>query len=187
MMRMMQWYAHRRWIYLGLVILLALDAGVYFGWVSNPAVVAEADPAQVRQLELEVALLRIEVGRLERVQRQVPRMGRRNDGFVAEKFLSGEEAYAHVDAELFEAARAAGVQLSRVTFEESVEQQRPDLLRVEMVSNVEGTYANLLRYLHALERSPQFYLVTEMNLVGAAGGQIGLRIRMATYFRRGQM
>jgi len=89
-----------------------------------------------------------------------------------------------VDEELFEAARAAGVQLSRSAYDETVEKERPDLLRVDVSSNVEGSYANLVKYLRLLERSPQLFLLTDLSLVGLDGSQVSLVINMAIYFRR---
>ncbi|MFB3140133.1 MAG: hypothetical protein ACE1Z1_02975, partial [Candidatus Acidiferrales bacterium] len=62
---MSYWYQRRLWVYGVLTALLLLDAVVYFGWVRNPAAVADADPAQVALLEEEVAELAAEVQRLE--------------------------------------------------------------------------------------------------------------------------
>ena len=33
---MNRWYARRHWIALGCLVLLALDAALYFGWVRRP-------------------------------------------------------------------------------------------------------------------------------------------------------
>ena len=38
---MSRWYAYRRWVYTALVVLLVLDAGVYFGWVQRPPMAPE--------------------------------------------------------------------------------------------------------------------------------------------------
>ena len=106
---MSHWYKRRRWVYGVLAALLLLDAVVYFGWVRNPAAVADADPAQVALLEEEVAELAAEVERLEQVQVQAPQLGPQLDRFVAERFLEESTGFSRVNAELNRAARGAGV------------------------------------------------------------------------------
>jgi len=88
---MTKWYTYRRWIYLALLAVLLLDALVYFGWVTNAAVVAEADPAQVRQLAQEVDFLRTEVERLERARVQVPKLGTKHEEFFEREVFPPRE------------------------------------------------------------------------------------------------
>jgi len=45
---MSRWYAYRRWVYTALVVLLVLDAGVYFGWVQRPPMARAEVPGDQR-------------------------------------------------------------------------------------------------------------------------------------------
>ncbi|MBI4467307.1 MAG: hypothetical protein HY656_07770 [Acidobacteria bacterium] len=178
-------FAVRHGITLGLVALLALDAGAYFGWVRRPVGPFETEPAQVEHLAQEVAARAAEVARLERVRELAPGFGPRLDQFGRERFLPESTGFSAVAAELEEVAQNSGVFLGRVSYQTGVERLRPGLLRVDMATSVQGQYDELLDYLEQLERSPHFYLTSSLTLASARGGQVRLEMRLITYFRRG--
>lgn len=178
-------YARRHWVYLGLVCLLLLDGLAYFGWVRHLAGFPETDAAQLISLEREVAGRAAEVARLRRVREQLPQLRPQLDKLTAESFLAERTGFSRVAAELEETANGAGVRVGRVAYQSQEEKARPELRRVEISSTVEGGYPNLLRYLEELERSPHFYLINELNVVGAEGGTVHVEMRLVTYFRRG--
>ena len=182
---MNRWYARRHRIVLALLALLALDAGVYFGWGRRPAAQPEFDPARLERLTQEVSQLAAEVARLERVREQAPRFRPHLEKFAAERFPAERTGSSRVAAELETAAEEAGVVLGRVSYESAPERSQPDLVRVDITTSVEGEYADLLRYLDELERSPHLYLINELNVDGSQRGQVRLQVRLATYFRRG--
>ena len=177
-------HVHRRWIYLGLSAVLVLDLLVFFGWIRNPDLMTDADPAQVAILEQEVALFSDEVARLKRIQESVPQMGATAADFKGRQFLADADGYRRIGEDLTAAARASGVLLARLDSQERIERDRLDLKRVEMTSDIEGSYGNLLRFMDILERSPQLYLLTELSFVGSKGGLIRVQLELVTYFRR---
>lgn len=181
---MNRWYMRRQWITLGLLLLLAADAAVYFGWLRRPAASPETDPAQLESLNEEVARRAAEVARLERVREQAPRFRPQIEKFGAERLLAEQTGFSRVAAELDEAAGDAGVVLGRVGYQSAVERTQPEFLRVEITTSVEGQYGELLRYLEALEHSPHLYLINELTVEGAERGRLRLQMRLATYFRR---
>lgn len=178
-------YARRHWIYGLLATLLVLDAGVYFGWIRSSAMLGGIEPGQVAQLEELVAKQAAEVARLRRVRSQAPQLAPQLERFVTERFLPVRTGFSQVAEELEEAASPAGVRLGRVSYETEREREDPALERIAITSSVEGRYANLLRYLEELERSPHFYLIDELSVVGTQSGEVRLEMRLATYFRRG--
>jgi Tfp pilus assembly protein PilO len=179
-------FDNRRWIYLALALVLTLDMLVIFGWIRNPDLVADADPAQVAGLEGEVEVLRAEAARLERIQTSVPQMGANANNFKAEWFLGDRDGYRRISEDLSAAARDSGVALTRFSGSEDENPDQPGLKRIEVASNIEGSYAGLLQFMDNLERLPQIYLLTELNLVESDGGQIQVRVTLVTYFRRVQ-
>lgn len=181
---MNRWYQRRRQLTLALLAMLAVDAGVYFGWVRRPTPLPEADPAQLEWLSRDVSARAAEVARLERVRERAPQFRPQLDQFARERFLAARTGFSGVAADLEEAARQAGVFLGRVSYQTAEEKGQPDVLRVEIGTSVEGNYADLLNYLEVLERSPRLYLIDELNLVGAQSGQVRLEMRLATYLRR---
>ena len=183
---MNRWYARRRWIYFGLVILLGVDGVVYFAWMRRPAVLSQADQAQVARLSQEVAEQAAEVARLGRVREQAPRLRPQLEQFAAEHFLTEQTGFSRVAAELEDAASQAEVRLGELSYETQVEKAQPDILRVEISTSMEGAYPNVLHYLEELERSPHFYLINELRVAGAEGGEVRLEMRLATYLRRSE-
>ena len=181
---MNRFYTHRRGILAGLFLLLVADAAAYAGWVRRPAGQPEMDPAELVRLEREVEARATEVARLERVREQAPRLRPRLEAFAVEHLLAERTAYSRLAADLEQAARQAGVQLGQVSYDTREEKSQPDLVRVEITTSVEGSYADLLEYLGALERSERLYLIDELNVAGVRGGRVRLELRLAAYLRR---
>ncbi|MFQ5776619.1 MAG: type 4a pilus biogenesis protein PilO [Terriglobia bacterium] len=180
----MNWlYVRRRWLFWLLATLVVADLGLYFGWVRNPGVLQEADPAQVARLEQAVAARAAEVKRLSQVRDQAPRLRPQLEEFT-QRFWDQRTGYSRVLGDLENAASKVGVSLSRSNYEEKTAEEWPILVQVEITSNVEGSFGNVLRYLDELERLPGLYLINELAVIGSRGGRIRLEMRLATYFRR---
>lgn len=177
-------YAHRWRIAAGLFLLLVVDAGVYFGWVCRPASEPEMNPAELARLTREVEARADEVARLRRVREQAPRLRPQLQAFVAERLLAEQTGYSRLAADLEQAARQAGVRLGEVSYATAREGSQPDLLRVAITTGVEGSYADLLDYLGALERSRLLYLIDELSVAGGRSGRVRLELRLAAYLRR---
>lgn len=94
-----------------------------------------------------------------------------------------EERMVEVQAEVEQLARQFGINLDSVTYKnQRLEDEQLD--RIEIVVPLEGGYANLRRFLQAVESSDKFLVVERVGLVrGKEGGQLlQLNITMATYF-----
>lgn len=183
---MNRWYGRRRWIYSGLAALLLLDAVIYLGWIHRPDVLPLESPAPLASLEREVSEQAAEVARLQQVREQAPQLGPRLEKFVKQRFWTERAGFSRVAGELDEAASEAGVRLTQVSYKSQAEGAQPELVRVEIGTGVEGGYANLLRYLDALERSPRIYVIDELSVTGAQGGLVRLEMRLTTFFQRGR-
>lgn len=183
---MNRWYARRRWVYLGVIALLLFDGVFYFGWVHRREAQPAAGSTQEESQEKEVAGLAAEVARLQQVQEEAPQLAPKLEKFVKERFWPESKGFSRVAAELDEAAGEAGVRLAQVNYRNRAEAEPAGMVRVEIGTGVEGGYANLLRYLDALERSPRFYVIDELSVTGAEGGQVRLEMHLTTYFLRGR-
>lgn len=180
-------YAHRREILSGLLLLLLVDVGVYFLWVRRPAAAEpETNPGELARLEEEVNQRAAEVDRLKRVRGEAPRLQPQLERFIQGHLLSERAGYSRMAADLEQAARQAGVELGRISYEapEEREENLSGLKRVEISTSVEGGYSDLLGYLRVLEASPRLYLINELNLASARRGRVRLEMRVVTYMRR---
>jgi len=182
---MKRWYARRRWVYWGLVLLIAADVAVYVGWVRGLAQRTLVDPATLAALETEVGERAAEVARLHRVRQQAPTAAPKLDAFARERFWSQAEGYSRTLAELSETAKSAGVRVSGTQYRESQFKERPEMIQLQLGASIEGSYVNLLSFMEELERSPHFYLVQDLSVASQRGGEVKLEMTLVTYFRRG--
>jgi len=105
--------------------------------------------------------------------------------FYADVLPKGQAAARQVTyLRLAELAQAANLQFDRRTF--SQEQERDSqLVRLEMTMAVTGAYRDMRRFIHDLETSPDFIVISGVALVQdrEADAPLGLTLQLATYFR----
>ena len=167
------------------LLLLLLDAVVYLVFV-QPLRSGQADE-KATALQSQMDRATAEVARLERIERELPGATRRLDEFVNQQFLAEEVGYSGLVGELERAATDMGVRPGRIDFLRYPVRERPELVRVETTTTLEGSYANLLRFLEALERSGNFYLLKRLGLASTTpGGKLKLDLTLETYLRRGR-
>ena len=53
------------------------------------------------------------------------------------------------------------------------------------IMKIDGSYVAAARFINSLERSKMFFLVSSVNLGEAQGGNVKLRLKLATYRRVG--
>jgi len=181
---MTRWYKQRRWIYAGLVLLLGLDAAVYFGWLKGSELSPAVAAARITQLERDVEPREAEVKRLRRVREMLPQARPTLASFVRERFPSERAGFSAVAVALSTAARSAGVQLENVSYRTRTDRTRAELVMVEVSADLQGGYSNLLRYLELLEQDPGFYLIEDLGVVSSQRGGLKLQMRLVTFFRR---
>jgi len=175
----------RRWklaVVLALGCVLAAD--VVLGVMSWNAA-AEAPQAQARklaQLTRTAKLLSADVQRGQAIERRIPNLAIECAGFYQQDLLPTSSGYTSVVADLGRLFREAGVKSGGLKFDEGAVKDR-GLEEVKISSAVEGDYPALIRLLHALERSPHFYLLDELSLSSDKSGMVKLDLKLRTYFR----
>jgi hypothetical protein len=96
-------------------------------------------------------------------------------------------AASEVAAELGVLAHREGVHWTRAQYAYSPVLNGNDALtQVNMDASVSGDYPPIVRFINALERDKQFFVINSINLTGQQTGQVNLRIRMTTYLRAPQ-
>ena len=178
-------YHWRQGLYWGLGLLVVANLVAYVGWLRGLAQRIVVDPAQIEQLEGEVAERTAEVERLKRVREAAPTAAPKLDAFVRERFWGETVGSARVAAELAETAGKASVQIGRAEYKTGALKERPEMVQVDIRTTIAGSYSDLLRFLEALEGSPRFYLIRELTVGETRAGQMRLEMNLVTYFRRG--
>jgi Tfp pilus assembly protein PilO len=157
--------------------VIALGAATYliFG-ASRGSREAEYD-----RLRLEHLRKKIEVAPLAGMDKKLDRA--RTD--IAEFYRTRLPAQqSQVSAELDKVAAATGVRLNRVAYE-SKDADIPGVSQVVVSAEISGRYAELVRFINALERDPILFVPDSVDLNQDQGGQVRLSLKVQTYMRTG--
>lgn len=90
--------------------------------------------------------------------------------------------YSTLAEDLGGLARESGIQLTNVSYA-SKAMDTPGMTQVVISTNVVGNYANVARFINAIERSKTFYVIDTISLSGQQTGDVGLSVTIETYLR----
>lgn len=84
---------------------------------------------------------------------------------------------------VYELAQKNRVSIAQVKYE-AYDSGVPELQLMEVQAEVSGSYANIVRFINAVERSKLFFVINEIELGEARGeNAVQLSVRMETYLR----
>lgn len=182
------WRVLKKWITGAIVALFLLDFGlVYISLQSSPEAVA-AMREQRDRLESQYKKLKGDVERGDRIKATVSQGQKEYDAFYKTTFLSSQDGYSSIEADLTELASKAGLRTIGIQFEQKEVKGR-GVTDVGITESVEGNYGSIVQFINGLERSKYFYLLKDLKLDLANGGQganngtLRLHLELHTYFR----
>jgi hypothetical protein len=62
-----------------------------------------------------------------------------------------------------------------------------ELTEEKMDASLSGDYRPLVQFINALERDKTFFVIDGLTLTGQQSGLVGLRLRLTTYLRGGEL
>ncbi len=158
---------------------IALAVFIWQGGREGP----ETKRRQRDRLELQAKLLKADVERGEKIKASLPQVGKDCDGFYKADFLPASTGYSAVVEELTEITHKAGLKTGGVSFQQK-ELKGHGVTEIAMKTTVEGDYPALIEFIHALERSKNFYLLDNLTLASAGSSPgIKLNLDLRTFFR----
>jgi len=182
------WSVLKKWITGAIVALFLLDfALVYISFQSSPEAVA-AMRDQRDRLETQYKKLKGDVERGDRIKAAVSQGQKEYDSFYKTTFLSSQDGYSSIAADLTQLASKAGLRTVGIQFEQKEVKGR-GVTDVGITESVEGNYSSIVQFVNGLERSKYFYLLKDLKLDLANGGQgvnngmLRLHLELHTYFR----
>lgn len=172
----------KTWTGIVLVALVVMDAalGAFLYQVSREG--PQQMSAERDRLATEAKLLKADVERGEMIRKSLPQVGKDCDTFYHRMFLDSATGYSSVQGDFNSIAASAGLRTTGITFKEKQIQDR-GVTEVSMNMSVEGDYAAVVKFINALERSRDFYLLNDLHLSSATAGGIKLDLVLRTYFR----
>lgn len=156
----------RRNLRLGAFACLALDAALLV-WLLSPGAPSRA--AAQRQLDAartQLIALRAENAQLARLSDRLHTSQEQIQELMAAGIPEESEASSKLLTEFSRIAGASQVRISGAEFNPD-KNPRYGLRRIAITLQVAGGYGNVVRFLNQMERSPMFFLLTEVSVTGA--------------------
>src|SRR5262245_26499082 len=151
----------RRIILAGLVILLLGDLALAaYSW--HTANTLKRPMASLQADERKLKLFQIDVDNADRIRHDLPTTVADCDRFEA-SLLPANTGNSAITAELDDLSRKAGLQIQSLIFRHK-ELVGRNLTQVELEVSVNGSYADIVRFMNSLQRSKNPYAVDAVTL-----------------------
>jgi len=156
--------------------LVGLDLLVFFMIYQPLARNIDGEERSHEQLRQTVRNQQVRVDILKKYEAALPQAGKGLEDFTTDRTPSRREAYSTAAHLIHKAAEASGVKVFSTAYRLDLGHNDP-LERLELEMSLQGPYASLLKFSHALETANNFILIREFNLSrGEEGGALGLRL-----------
>jgi Tfp pilus assembly protein PilO len=168
---------------LGLLLLLNLvaAAAVFKPWGGSE----EEVQSERRQLRLDLQERRTTVNRLRAVVQMVEKTRAQADQFFGQYFLDRQTAYSTVLAELNSTAEKAGIRpMGDNSYNFEAIEGSDNLAMMTVNGSYQGTYADLIEFVNAIDRSPRFLTIDRLQASPAqAPGTLSISLRLNVFVR----
>ena len=106
--------------------------------------------------------------------------------FLDQYFLARRTAYSTLLSELVAAADEAKIKPKEHAYSTEPIEGSDSLSMMSISANYEGTYSNLMRFVHELDRSPQFLIIDSLNATpqqGANSSTVTVTMKIDAFVR----
>jgi Tfp pilus assembly protein PilO len=104
--------------------------------------------------------------------------------FLNQYFLARRTAYSTLLSELVEAADRAKIKPKEHAYSIEPIEGSDTLSMMTISANYEGTYANLMRFVHEVDRSPRLLIIEGLNAAPQqGGGPLSITLKIDTFVR----
>jgi Tfp pilus assembly protein PilO len=153
----------RFWLQLTGAALALLNGLALVLYLAPPGGSRETLIEQSRQVRNEIAAARARTVRLKTIAGKVEVGSSESSDFESKFFLPKRVAYENVIAEIQRMSAASGMKERDSVFTEEPIEGTADLSLLNITGNYEGTYDNLMRFLHEVDRSPMLLMLDTLQ------------------------
>ena len=173
------------WLLTTAAFLALLNGLALFLYLDPPGGTMRELAQQSADVHNQIAATRRSAVRLKTVTANVQLGNSQSSAFESMYFLPRRAAYQRVIAELQRMAAASGLQEGdRVYSEEPIEGTADLTLLNIAANNYQGTYDNLMHFLHEVDKSPMLLMLdTLMASPQQTGGRINMSLRFQAVIR----
>src|ERR1017187_209670 len=96
-----------------------------------------------------------------------------SDQFLAEYFMDVQTVSGSILGELSQSATEAGIKMGQAQFDHQAIEGSDSFVKWTITVGFDGTYANLVKFIHLVDKSPRFLIIESMQAAApqAQGGQ----------------
>jgi len=180
----------KRLILAGLMLLLVIDGGLAYH-NSRLAAKEENPDLKLKMEALQVALVKADVERANKIKTHLPEVQKYFDQFESTLPPAGK-GYSLVSQEVGDIAHETHVQVEDMKFHEKEISGR-NVNEVEIDAVLAGDYTGIVRFLNRLQRSKNSYVMDSLGLDSATGsgtanqappGTVKVSLHLRSYFRK---
>jgi len=173
----------RFWLQVIVIALAVLNVAALFFYLAPPGGSRAELAAQSQQLESAIAAAKMQTQRLKRVSSNVQVGGEQATTFTAHYIFPKRLAYEAIIAEIQRMAQAAHLTERDGAWSEDPIEGTDDLSLVTNQVNFEGSYANMLRFLYEVDRSPMMLMLDTLTATPQRAGEITAQARFQAVIR----
>ncbi len=172
-----------------LLVALALVDALFFALLLKPAGErARLERDAFEQLRSELQARRDSLAGLRLVTANTSAARSEDVSFYQQRFLPASAGFSIIMEEVDKLAQANKVRKGSVTYALGDVRGQPELNQVDISTMIEGEYANMVRFVNSVERSPLFLIIDNVSVGGGAliPGQprgVRLSLRLVTFFK----
>lgn len=108
------------------------------------------------------------------------------DQFLAKYFMDVQEASGSVLQELNQTATDAGIKMGQWTFDRQAIEGSDSLVKETITVGFDGTYANLTKFIHLVDKSPRFLIIESMQAAapqGQGGQSLNVTLKILAFIK----
>jgi Tfp pilus assembly protein PilO len=152
--------------------------------VFPPGGSADSMERQLATLQSQVTSQRAQLVRTREHAAAVEKGRSEGDEFLGDYFLSRRTAYSTLLSELVEAADQSKIKPKEHAYSTEPIEGSDALSMMTITANYEGSYANLMRFIHEIDRSPRLLIIEALNAAPQQGsGILNISMKIDTFVR----
>jgi len=177
----------RFWLRLLGCVLALLNGVALFFYLDPPDGSRKELAEQSLSVRNQIILVHAKTARLSNVAAKVTVGNTESGDFEAKYFLPKRLAYATIIAEIQRMSKASGFQERDAVYTEEPIEGTADLDLLNCTATYEGTYDNLMHFLHEVDHSPMLLMLENLQAAPQQkSGQITTSIRFQAVIREEQ-
>ncbi|MDP9114082.1 MAG: type 4a pilus biogenesis protein PilO [Acidobacteriota bacterium] len=173
-----------RWWRVALLVFLIADLAAAWILLYPPGGSADELEQQLTALQAQTTAKRVLLTSTRQHVAAVEQGRTEGEQFLNQYFLARRTAYSTLLSELVAAADEAKIKPKEHAYSTEPIEGSDDLSMMSISANYEGTYANLMRFVHEIDRSPRLLIIEGLNAAPqATGGTLNISMKIDTFVR----